>query len=326
MIESKPRIASVKEVAEELHRRSSFVMVSHVKPDGDTLGSGLALGLALKKSGKNVWYFQQDSVPRNLRFLPDAELVSNELPQAVRDDALYVFCDMSDWRRAGDLLPPVARENMLDIDHHLGNSLFGKLNFVLEKECSTGSVVMRILRELGVAIDARIATCILAAIMTDTGAFMHSNTTPEVLEVSAELMRLGADKDRITREIFANKRVAATKLLGCIIGAMRFAHDGRSCYSHVDDEMLAQTGADGEDTEDTVNVLLGQEGVDVAALFKAIEGEIRVSLRSSGRLNVQAVARLLGGGGHFRAAGLTFEGTLSEAMASVEAALVAQGL
>ncbi len=139
-------------------------------------------------------------------------------------------------------------------------------------------------------------------------------------------MRLGADKDRITREIFANKRVAATKLLGCIIGAMRFAHDGRYCYSHVDDEMLAQTGADGEDTEDTVNVLLGQEGVDVAALFKAIEGEIRVSLRSSGRLNVQAVARLLGGGGHFRAAGLTFEGTLSEAMASVEAALVAQGL
>jgi phosphoesterase RecJ-like protein len=326
MIESKSRIASVKEVAQELHRRGSFVMVSHVKPDGDTLGAGLALGLALKKLGKNVWYFQQDSVPRNLRFLPDAELVSNQLPAAAREDALYVFCDMSDWRRAGDLLPPVARENMLDIDHHLGNSLFGKLNFVLEKECSTGSVVMRILRELGVAIDARIATCILAAIMTDTGAFMHSNTTPEVLEVSAELMRLGADKERITREIFANKRVAATKLLGCIIGAMRFAHDGRYCYSYVDDEMLAQTGADGEDTEDTVNVLLGQEGVDVAALFKAIEGEIRVSLRSSGRLNVQAVARVLGGGGHFRAAGLTFEGTLSEAMVSVEAALVAQGL
>jgi phosphoesterase RecJ-like protein len=326
MIESKPRVASVKEVAEELHRRSSFVMVSHVKPDGDTLGAGLALGLALKKYGKNVWYFQQDSVPRNLRFLPDAELVSSQLPPAAREDALYVFCDMSDWRRAGDLLPPVARENMLDIDHHLGNSLFGKLNFVLENECSTGSVVMRILRELGVAIDARIATCILAAIMTDTGAFMHSNTTPEVLELSAELMRLGADKERITREIFANKRVAATKLLGCIIGAMRFAHDGRYCYSYVDDAMLAETGADGEDTEDTVNVLLGQEGVDVAALFKAIEGEIRVSLRSSGRLNVQAVARSLGGGGHFRAAGLTFQGTLREAIGSVEAALVAEGL
>jgi phosphoesterase RecJ-like protein len=326
MIESTTRIASVQEVVEELHRRSSFVMVSHVKPDGDTLGAGLALGLALKKLGKKVWYFQQDGVPRNLRFLPDAELVSNTLPQAAQQDALYVFCDMSDWRRAGDLLPPVARENMLDIDHHLGNSLFGKLNFVLETECSTGSVVMRILRQLGVVVDARIATCILAAIMTDTGAFMHSNTTPEVLEVSAELMRLGADKERISREIFANKRVAATKLLGRIIGVMRFEHEGRYCYSYVDDEMLAQTGADGEDTEDTVNVLLGQEGVDVAALFKAIEGEIRVSLRSSGRLNVQAVALSLGGGGHFRAAGLTYHRSLPEAIRSVEAALVAQGL
>ena len=129
----------------------------------------------------------------------------------------------------------------------------------------------------------RIATCILATIMTDTGGFMHSNTTPEALELAAELMRLGADKEQITEEIFLRKRVAATKLLGRIIEEMRFEHDGRYCYSYVDDAMLAQTGADGEDTEDTVNTLLGQEGVDVAALFKAIEGEIRVSLRSSGR-------------------------------------------
>jgi phosphoesterase RecJ-like protein len=215
---------------------------------------------------------------------------------------------------------------MLDVDHHLGNALFGKLNFVIESECSTGSVVLRILRALGVPIGADIATCILAAIMTDTGGFMHSNTTPEALEDGARLMRLGADKERISREIFANKRVAATKLLGTIVGAMRFEHDGRYCYSYVDDAMLAQTGADGEDTEDAVNVLLGQEGVEVAALFKAIEGEIRVSLRSTGRINVQAAAGRLGGGGHFRASGLTYVGTLSEAIDGVEAALVAQGL
>jgi phosphoesterase RecJ-like protein len=300
-------------------------MVSHVKPDGDTLGSGLALGLALKRLGKRVEYFQQDPVPRNLRFLPDAELVTNRLP-ALPPDTLYVFCDMSDWRRAGDLLPPVDRANMLDIDHHLGNARFGKLNFVLENECSTGSVVLRILRALNAPIDGRIATCVLAAIMTDTGGFVHSNTTPDVLDDAAELMRFGADKEQITREIFANKRIAATKLLGRVIDAMEFGHDGRYCYSYVDDAMLAQTGADGEDTEDIVNVLLGQEGVEAAALFKAIEGEIRVSLRSTGRLNVQAAAGRLGGGGHFRAAGLTFHGTLREAFAGVEAALVAQGL
>ncbi|HEX3670565.1 MAG TPA: DHH family phosphoesterase [Candidatus Cybelea sp.] len=326
MIESTPRLASAQEVVAELRRRSAFVMVSHVKPDGDTLGAGLALGLALTRLGKRVAYFQQDDVPRNLRFLPAAELVSRELPADLPEDTLYVFCDMSDWRRAGEHLPPVARENMLDIDHHLGNSLFGALNFVLERECSTGTVVMHLLRELGAPIDDQIATCILATIMTDTGGFMHSNTTSEALELAAELMRRGADKEEITEQIFLRKRVAATKLLGAVIEAMRFEHGGRYCYSYVDDAMLEATGADGEDTEDVVNTLLGQDGVDVAALFKAIEGELRVSLRSNGKINVQAAAQRLGGGGHFRASGLTYNGPLQEGFAAVEAALVAEGL
>ena len=326
MIESKPEVSSTAEVIGELRKRAAFVMVSHVKPDGDTLGAGLALGLALKKLGKRVHYFQQDAVPRNLRFLPDSEYVSRDLPADLPPDTLYVFCDMSDWRRAGEFLPPMKRENMLDIDHHLGNAMFGKLNYVLDTECSTGTAVMRLLRELKVPIDRDIATCILTTIMTDTGGFMHSNATPEVFDLSSELMRLGANKEEITEEVFLKKRVAATKLLGRIIDAMQFGHDGRYCYSHVDDAMLEQTGADGEDTEDTVNTLRGQEGVEVAALFKAIDGEIRVSLRSSGRVNVQAAAKRLGGGGHYRASGLTCRGTLDEAFRDVETALVAEGL
>lgn len=185
---------------------------------------------------------------------------------------------------------------------------------------------MRLLRPLGVPIDRDIATCVLATIMTDTGGFMHSNTSPEALELAAELMRCGASKETITEEIFLRKRVAATKLLGEIIERMRFDHGDRYCYSYVDDAMLAKTGADGEDTEDTVNTLRGQDGVEVAALFKAIDGEIRVSLRSNGRVNVQAAAKHLGGGGHFRAAGATCEGTLQEAFRAVDAALVAEGL
>ncbi|MBV8117929.1 MAG: DHH family phosphoesterase, partial [Candidatus Eremiobacteraeota bacterium] len=173
-IESPPTLATTSEVVAELQARSAFVMVSHVKPDGDTLGAGLALGLALKKLGKRVHYFGQDPVPRNLRFLPDSALVSRRLPADLPSDALFVFCDMSDYRRAGEFLPEIRRENMLDIDHHLGNSLFGKLNYVLETECSTGAVVMHLLRGLAVPIDREIATCILTTIMTDTGGFMHS--------------------------------------------------------------------------------------------------------------------------------------------------------
>jgi phosphoesterase RecJ-like protein len=301
-------------------------MVSHVKPDGDTLGAGLALGIALKRLGKPVYYFQQDPVPRNLRFLPDAQFVARDLPSDLPPDTLFVFCDMSDYTRAGEYLPKIDRANMLDIDHHLGNSHFGAFNYVLPTECSTGTTIMHLLRALEVPIDRDIATCILTTIMTDTGGFMHSNTTPEVLELSADLIRAGADKEEITEEIFANKRIAATRLVGRVIDAMVFGHDGRYCYSYVDDPMLRETGADGEDTEDIVNVLRSQENVEVAALFKAYDGELRVSLRSNGRVNVQAAAARLGGGGHFRASGLTFEGPLDDAFRAVEEALVAEGL
>ncbi len=324
--ESQVHASSTQEVAEELLRRNTFVMVSHVKPDGDTLGAGLALGLALKRLGKRVHYFQQDPVPRNLRFLADSQNVARELPADLPTDALWVFCDMSDTGRAGEFLPKIERENILDIDHHLGNSHFGKFNYVLPHECSTGTCVMHLMRTLGVQLDVDIATALLTTIMTDTGGFMHSNTTPEVLELSAELMRAGASKEQITEEIFANKRLAALKLLGGALEAAKLEHDGRYLWSFVDDAMLAKYGADGEDTEEIVNHLRSVEGVEVSALFKNFDGEIRASLRSSGRVNVQAAAARLGGGGHFRASGLTFIGSLADAVAAVDAALVAEGL
>ena len=318
--------SSTEEVVQELRRRTAFVMVSHVKPDGDTLGAGLALGIALKKLGKRVHYFQQDPVPRNLRFLPDSEFVTRDVPADLPADALWVFGDMSSTARAGEFLPEIDRENILDIDHHLGNDHFGKLNYVLTSECSTGTCVLRLLNAMNVEIDAGIATCLLTTIMTDTGGFMHSNTTPDVLQISASLMQAGANKEQITEEIFANKRLAALKLLGKALDAATLRDDGRYIYSYVDEEMLAACNADGEDTEEIVNHLRSVEGVDVAALFKDYDGDIRVSLRSSGRVNVQAAAARLGGGGHFRASGLTFVGTLPDAVEAVHEALIAEGL
>jgi phosphoesterase RecJ-like protein len=197
------------------------MFVSHVKPDGDTLGAGLALGLALRSLGKRVGFFNQDPVPRNLRFLPEAESVGRHVPADLPADTLWVFGDMSDWTRAGEYLPAIARENMLNIDHHLGNSRFAGLNYILETEASTGTCVLHILRALGVKLTPDIATCILTTIMTDTGAFMHTNTTTNVLRTSAEMMEAGADKPLITDQIFANKRFAATKLVGMALSSAR---------------------------------------------------------------------------------------------------------
>ncbi len=317
---------STETVVKALLARSSFMFVSHVKPDGDTLGAGLALGLALKQLGKRVGYFQQDPVPRNLRFLPDAEFVARAVPADLPADTLWVFCDMSDFSRAGEFLPQIARENMLDIDHHLGNSHFGGLNYVIPTEASTGTCVLRLLHALDVEITPAIATCILTTIMTDTGAFMHTNTTADVLRMSAEMVELGADKPLITEEIFANKRFAATKLLGMALERAVLEDDGRYCWTVVDQAMLDNVQGDGEDTEEIIQHLRAVEGVEAAALFKDYDGAVRVSLRSSGRVNVQAAAATLGGGGHFMASGLTFNGDLAGALEGVHAALRSQGL
>lgn len=320
------REATTAEVVAELRKRSHFVFASHVKPDGDTLGAGLALGLALRAEGKHVAYFQQDPVPRNLRFLPDADRVSRTVPADFPDDTLWVFCDMSDTSRAGEFLPEIARENVLDIDHHLANTRFGALNYVLEKECSTGTCVLKLLDEMKATITPEIATNLLTTIMTDTGGFMHSNTTAEVLRVSARLVDLGANQEQITEEIFANKRFAAIGLLGEALATARLEENGRFCWSLVDDAMLARHGADGEDTEEIVQHLRSVEGVDVAALFKAYDGDVRASLRSNGRVNVQSAAGRLGGGGHFRASGFTFDGPIDAAIAAAREALLAEGL
>lgn len=320
------RISTTEEVTAELRRRSHFVMVSHLKPDGDTLGAGLALGLALESLGKNVVYFQEGVVPRNLRFLPGADRVTNQLPADLPKNALFVFGDMGNLARAGESLPALKRENILDIDHHLGNELFGAFNYVIDDECSTGTCVLRLLRHLEVEITPEIATCLLTTIMTDTGGFMHSNTTAEVLRTSAWLVELGADKELITEEIFANKRFEAQKLLGAVLSRAVLDDAGRYCWSVIDQKLIDELGADYEDTEDIVNQLRAVEGVEVAALFKDFDGAVRVSLRSSGRVNVQAAASRLGGGGHFRASGLTYPGNLKEAIAGVHSALYAEGL
>ncbi|HVA38884.1 MAG TPA: bifunctional oligoribonuclease/PAP phosphatase NrnA [Candidatus Dormibacteraeota bacterium] len=326
MSEDRVRQATLDEVVEALRGHESFLMVSHVKPDGDTLGAGLALGLALKALGKQVAYFNEDPVPRNLRFLPEAEKVRRE-HSALPPNTMFCFFDMSDVGRAGPYLPPLDPAHTLNVDHHLGNTRFAALNLVLESDASTGAVVLRVLDALGVSLTPAIAACVLTTLMTDTGAFMHSNTTPEVLRSAARMMEAGADKERITQEVFANKRFAAQLLMGVALTRMRLDREAGVVWTTVDASMLAECGADGEDTEDVVQQLRVIEGCRVAVLFKAVEpGAVRISMRSNGEVNVQSVAAHLGGGGHFRAAGCTFLGSAEGAVGAISDALRAEGV
>ncbi|TAM78048.1 hypothetical protein EPN44_01565 [bacterium] len=318
--------ATLDGVVSALRAHESFVMVSHVKPDGDTLGAGLALGLGLQQLGKRVAYFNENAVPRNLRFLPGADRVRRDLG-TLPDGTMFCFFDMSDVARAGPYLPPFDAAHTLNVDHHLGNTRFAALNYILEAEASAGAVVLKILEALKTELTPQIAECILTTLMTDTGAFAHSNTTPAVLREAARMMEAGANKERITQEIFANKRFAAQHLMGTALARMRFDAEAGVVWTVVDAEMLASCGADSEDTEDIVQQLRIVDGCKVAVLFKALEpGEVRISLRSNGEVNVQSVAARLGGGGHFRAAGCTVPGSLGEGVTAIAEALRAEGV
>src|SRR5450755_2985655 len=307
-------------VLECLRSHRQFVMCAHEKPDGDVLGSGFALGMALKRIGKDVVYFLDDDVPINLRFLPESQLTQRTF-DGVADDAIFIFLDMSDQWRAGKALNWVPPERIVNIDHHLGNHRFGLWNLVVESEAATGSLVLGLVVALSVPITPDIATCLLAAIISDTGCFMYSNADPHTIRLAASLMEAGAQKDRINEQLYQTRTFSGQKVLGRALDTAMLTDDG-ICYSIVTRAMLAEFGASYEDLEDVVGALRAVDKCEVSTLLKeAPDGEFRVSMRSRGRINVMAAALLLGGGGHFRAAGATVAGPLDAALAAVLSAI-----
>ena len=303
-----------------LRSHRQFVMCAHEKPDGDVLGSGYALGIALKSMGKAVAYFLDDDVPKNLRFLPEWPATQRTF-DGIADDAIFIFFDMSDQARAGKALQWVPRERIVNIDHHLGNKRFGRWNYVNEGEAATGSLVLGLVFSLGVKVTPDIATCLLGTLISDTGCFQYSNASPHTMRLGAALIEAGADKDLITEQLYYTRTFAGQKVLGRALENAQLTDDG-ICYSIVTQAMLEEYGATHEDLEDVVGALRVVDRCEVAALFKeSADGAYRLSLRSRGRFNVMEMARALGGGGHFRAAGATVAGPRESAIERVLSAI-----
>jgi phosphoesterase RecJ-like protein len=317
------RALALEPVAAAIREHERFVMCAHEKPDGDVLGSGFALGLALKAMGKTVHYFLDDEMPRNLRFLPDSDKTQRTF-DGIAPDAVYVFLDMSDQSRAGDALAWVPKDRIIDIDHHLGNHRFGRWNYVLEDEAATGVLVLNLITALGQPITNDIATCLLTAIISDTGCFLYSNASPHTLRLAAALVNIGANKDLITEQLYQTRSYSGQKILGRVLDDFVLTEDG-ICYSTVSQGLLEEFGATHEDLEDVVGALRAVDHCEVAALLKeSPDSTYRLSLRSRGRVNVMAAAKALGGGGHFRAAGATLAGPLPQALARMLEAVRAE--
>ncbi|MDP9066839.1 MAG: bifunctional oligoribonuclease/PAP phosphatase NrnA [Actinomycetota bacterium] len=292
---------------EALRAAPDVALACHVNPDGDALGSLLAAALGLKQLGKEVypsWGATSVEVPSSYSFLPGADLIVP--PVEVERAGTFLALDCGAGHRLGSLEKRALSSScLINVDHHPGNDQFGSLNIVVTTVSSTAEIVTRMLQDLGVEIDRDIATCLYVGIVTDTGRFQYSNSTPDTLRLAADLLSLGVDAPRIAQEVYESSPFGFLKLVGRVLDRAVLHEDERFVYSWITLKDLKETGVAPDETDALIDLVRGTRAADVAAMFKEqSDGQWRVSMRSKGP-SVGDLARSRGGGGHELAAGFT---------------------
>jgi phosphoesterase RecJ-like protein len=305
-------------VVDVLRTRDRIAVVSHENPDGDALGSLLGVSLALRELGKDVVMYLEGTapLPAEYRFL-DLAGVARELPADI-DERVLLAVDCANERRIGESNEAVERAAfVLDVDHHHDNSRFGDVNLVVPDASSTAEVVRDVLRELDVELTPAIAEALYVGLVTDTGRFQYTNTTPKALRLAAELVEAGADVHGIFRHVYETVQFAKLKLLARALDRARLFDGGRLVVSYLLRGDFAEVGAEEPFSEGIIDHLRAVEGSEMVALIREPprdEGPSRrISLRSShDEVDVSAIARLRGGGGHPQAAGFSSEEPIEE--------------
>jgi phosphoesterase RecJ-like protein len=299
-------------VAKVLRSSQEILLLTHQSPDGDALGSMLGLGLCLISAGKKVAMVIDGPVPAHMAWLPGSYLFETKIPERAFDTVVMLDC--GDKKRTGFDLSPLEKLPLVNIDHHTSNDHYGSVNYVHPEASSTGELVLRILDELGMTPDRDAATGLYVAVLTDTGGFHYSNSTPTAFETCARLVRLGANPAQIAGNLYERESAKRTLLMGLVLSTLSLHSGGRVARIHVTGEMLAKTGATLEDTDNFVNCPRAIAGVEVAVFMKEKPGNLwRLTLRSKGEADVSRVASVFGGGGHKKASGATIEGDFEAA-------------
>jgi len=308
---------SFKHAAQLLCEAESLLIVPHLHPDGDALGSALGLYHALRQMGKTaVEVVSHDSVPEIYRFLPDWDKIHIEHPPQTTYDVAVVV-DQSQLSRAGrhEALARAARR-ILQIDHHVPLEPFADVRLVDTSAAATAELVYRLLRSMHLRITPEVATCLLTGIVTDTFSFKFPNTTPRTLRIAAALQQAGADLSFISEQVFETRSFSSVKLLGLALSSLQRTPDGKIAWITIPRSAFEAAQAHEEETEGIVNFVRSVRGVEVAMMLRESPNhKIRVSLRSRGKVNVAQLAQRFGGGGHENAAGCTLETSLEEAEA-----------
>lgn len=306
-----------------LRRAKHVLIASHTSPDGDAIGSELAAAELVGRLGGCARVINHDPAPASLMFLPEAGsiLVQPTLPDGLPnlfDLALVLECP--DLDRTG--FPELANLPILNIDHHLGNTRFGRLNYVDEHAAAVGEMLLEVVEASGVGLTPDMATCLYTALVTDTGDFRYSNTTPRALSAAARLVAGGAEPHRIADALWYQIPERVIRITAAVLATLRRHENGRIAVVHCDRAMLHAAGAAPPDTEELINHVRSIAGVEVAVFIKEFSPDIRVSMRSRGTVDVQGVAASFGGGGHRNAAGCRLEQSeWTDAEARIVAAL-----
>jgi phosphoesterase RecJ-like protein len=317
-------------VADAIRRNDRFVVVSHENPDGDSLGSLLAMTLALRQLGKEaVMYLSGDGpVPREYGFMPFDDL-TREVPTDMSERVL-VAVDCAKADRIGPSPEALLRSKLtIDIDHHHDNSRFGEINLIVPEASSTGEVLRDVFRELDVELTPEIAEPLYIALVTDTGRFQYTNTTPKALRLAAELVEAGADVHEVFQQVYESVEFAKLKLLARALEGARVLEGGRIVVSVLERSDFDEVGAVEAYSEGIIDYLRAVEGSELAVLIREPPREggptHRVSLRSSvDELDVSAIAREFGGGGHRQAAGFSSEEPIERIIEIVREGFIVQ--
>jgi bifunctional oligoribonuclease and PAP phosphatase NrnA len=307
--------AKFEQIGQVLRENQSFAVLSHVRPDGDALGSQLALGLSLKKLGKDVRIWNEEGMLGKYSFLPDANLLTKP-PAEPEDVDVAMALDTAIQNRLGNTVAAIRSAKLwINIDHHPSNPGYGDLVYIDPNAPATGQILYELITSQKLPIDIAIAENLYVAISTDTGSFQYPNTTARTFEIAGELVCAGVDVGRVSQLTYENYPRRRVELLRDLLGTMRFDADDRVATFSLSLSTATKLGVLPEDNEGLIDHLRAIRGVIVAIFFEELpDGKVRVSMRSkTEKVNVCAICEKFGGGGHVLAAGARVRGTLAEA-------------
>lgn len=310
--------------AEIVHTHQRFLLVCHVRPDCDALGSELAMAAILEKLGKDVLLVNDFAVPDNLQFLDPLHKVKqlgvDVTPQQLGDREVILVVDTSAWIQLGKMADVLRASPAIKVvvDHHVSQDDLGASMFKNPEAEATGRLIVEAADALGVALTPKIAEFAFAALATDTGWFRFSSTTADTYRMAGRLVEAGAKPDLLFKLLYEHDTLARLQLIGRTLARTKTELGGRLIYTWIEQADFEATGAAPSDTEDVINTTLTVGGTEVAIiLVEQASGAFKLSLRSRSDVDCSRLAELFGGGGHKRAAGATLQGPLADAQARI---------